>query len=299
MGTPYYMSPEQATGQVVDSLTDIWSYGVIASECLTGRRTFDSESLGGLFHAICMAPMPTPSIIGEVPRGFDEWFSRAVARDKSLRFQTIKEAADDLRAICCRGTDRPLVRAHASQREARAQTSRENVPLEHAQPGSAVGVAGLRTTAVPSSRSIAGTQAEQRRSRVPWYIAGSAIVVGGLFASWHWTNKAAPSTTGAASAIERAPVVVTGPSATSVALPAASVSPAVASAHKPDAGVNPPITERPDAAAHPQRAPRSRAVQPAPANPPRQTMPNSSQAPASATPAPAAPRKREDNAAGI
>lgn len=299
MGTPYYMSPEQATGQVVDSLTDIWSYGVIASECLTGRRTFDSESLGGLFHAICMAPMPTPSIIGEVPRGFDEWFSRAVAREKSLRFQTIKEAADDLRAICCRGTDRPLVRAYASQREARAQTSRENVPLEHAQPGSAVGVAGLRTTAVPSSRSIAGMQAEQRRSRVPWYIAGSAIVVSGLFASWHWTNKAAPSTTGAASAIEPAPVVVAGPSATSVALPAASVSPVVASAHKPDAGVNPPITERPDTAAHPQRAPRSRAVQPAQANPPRETTPNSLQAPASATPAPAAPRKREDNAAGI
>ncbi len=99
LGTPYYMSPEQATGQTVDYLTDIWSFGVIASECLTGRRAFDSESLGGLFHAICMAPLPVPSQLGLVPAGFDDWFAHAVARDKPARFQTIKEAADGLRAL--------------------------------------------------------------------------------------------------------------------------------------------------------------------------------------------------------
>jgi serine/threonine-protein kinase len=72
LGTPYYMSPEQATGQSVDHRTDIWSYGAIAFECLLGRHAFDADSLGELFHSICMAPMPVPSQQGSVPPGFDE-----------------------------------------------------------------------------------------------------------------------------------------------------------------------------------------------------------------------------------
>jgi serine/threonine-protein kinase len=100
LGTPYYMSPEQATGQPVDPLTDIWSFGVIAFECLTGQRAFEGESIGALFHGICMQPMPVPSRFAEVPAGFDEWFARAVARDKTQRFLTIKEAAEKLRLVC-------------------------------------------------------------------------------------------------------------------------------------------------------------------------------------------------------
>jgi len=100
LGTPFYMSPEQATGQPVDSLSDIWSFGVIAFECLTGQRAFDGESLGSLFHAVCMAQLPVPSTIARVPQGFDEWFQRATARHKSERFQSIREAAEALRSVC-------------------------------------------------------------------------------------------------------------------------------------------------------------------------------------------------------
>jgi serine/threonine-protein kinase len=100
LGTPYYMSPEQATGQPVDHLSDIWSFGVIAFECLTGQRAFEGESVGALFHSICMQPLPVPSAIASVPPGFDEWFARAVARDKEKRFSTIKEASESLRRLC-------------------------------------------------------------------------------------------------------------------------------------------------------------------------------------------------------
>ena len=83
LGTPYYMSPEQASGERSIILTDIWSYGVIAFECLTGHRAFDGDTLGALFHAVCMAELPVPSLRCAVPRGFDAWFSRATAQNKS------------------------------------------------------------------------------------------------------------------------------------------------------------------------------------------------------------------------
>lgn len=65
LGTPYYMSPEQVTGQRVDHLTDIWSFGVIACECLTGKRAFRGDSFFDLGNAICRDPVPTPSAWGK------------------------------------------------------------------------------------------------------------------------------------------------------------------------------------------------------------------------------------------
>lgn len=106
MGTPYYMSPEQAVGdRTVDYRSDIWSYGVIAFECLTGQRPFAAESVGGLVLAICSGKIPTPSEFGEVPFGFDEWFVRAVNRDPSNRFASIRDAAIELRRICANDLD--------------------------------------------------------------------------------------------------------------------------------------------------------------------------------------------------
>ncbi len=100
LGTPHYMSFEQATGQPADHRADIWAFGVIAFECLLGERPFDSQTFGGLFHAICMAPIPRPSDFGCVPAGFDGWFKRAVARERELRFPKLAEAATELRALC-------------------------------------------------------------------------------------------------------------------------------------------------------------------------------------------------------
>jgi serine/threonine-protein kinase len=94
------MSPEQALGQsTIDHTTDIWSFGIIAAECLTGVRPFDGETLGALLVNICHHPIPSPSTLGPVPPGFDAWFARATNRDQKARFQSAAEASAALRSM--------------------------------------------------------------------------------------------------------------------------------------------------------------------------------------------------------
>ncbi len=99
LGTPYYMSPEQAQAKAIDGRTDLWSIGVMTFEGLLGRRPFAADSLGDLVIAICTTPTPVPSRFGPVPPGFDEWFVRGTQRDPARRFQTAREMAEELDAV--------------------------------------------------------------------------------------------------------------------------------------------------------------------------------------------------------
>jgi serine/threonine-protein kinase len=100
LGTPYYMSPEQAQGnKAVDFRSDLWALGVIAFECLIGKRPFWSDGLGDLVLMICVRDMPIPSEVGSVPLGFDEWFARACSRDPDARFQSARELTEALRDV--------------------------------------------------------------------------------------------------------------------------------------------------------------------------------------------------------
>lgn len=94
IGTPYYMSPEQAQGnKTVDHRSDLWALGVIAFEMLTAKRPFDGEALGDLVLTICVRSIAIPSAVAPVPAGFDLWFAKAVERDPEARFQSARELA--------------------------------------------------------------------------------------------------------------------------------------------------------------------------------------------------------------
>ncbi|HEY6079467.1 MAG TPA: serine/threonine-protein kinase [Polyangiaceae bacterium] len=97
MGTPYYMSPEQARGRNIDYRSDLWALGVIVFQCLTGRPPFESEALGDLLGMILYDPMPRitdrdPSL----PPELEAFWERACNRDRELRFQSAKELSDAL-----------------------------------------------------------------------------------------------------------------------------------------------------------------------------------------------------------
>lgn len=96
LGTPYYMSPEQAQGtKAIDWRTDLWAMAVIGYQCVTGQRPFDSEALGELLLKICVGEAPMPSrAAANVPPALDVWFARGVHKDPDQRFQSAQELAE-------------------------------------------------------------------------------------------------------------------------------------------------------------------------------------------------------------
>ncbi len=102
LGTPYYMSPEQARGlRSVDYRSDLWSIGVIAYRCMVGHLPFEGEAVGDLLVKLCTAPMPVPSQFApDVPPGFDAWMMKSLSRETELRFKSAAEQSASLAALC-------------------------------------------------------------------------------------------------------------------------------------------------------------------------------------------------------
>ena len=98
LGTPYYMSPEQAQGvKAVDTRADLWSLAVVAFRCVTGQLPFKSDALGDLLIRIVTQAPPVPShVCPGLPDAFDRWWARASQREPDHRYQTAKELTDAL-----------------------------------------------------------------------------------------------------------------------------------------------------------------------------------------------------------
>jgi len=100
IGTPAYMSPEQARGVDVDGRTDIWSLGVVLFELIAGRPPFHGETSADLFAAILDSQ---PSALSRFRRGvpvrLDEILSRALAKTPDVRYARVEDFGDDLHQL--------------------------------------------------------------------------------------------------------------------------------------------------------------------------------------------------------
>jgi serine/threonine-protein kinase len=145
LGTPQYMSPEQARGlRTVDHRTDLWSLGVIVYRALTGELPFKGEAVGDLLVNICTSDPPPPSRVAQdVPPGFDAWIRRALAREPAQRFQSAAELTDSLSVLC--GVDARLG-GTPSSREA-------PVVVRESTAKPAVTASALSTTSVPTTKT--------------------------------------------------------------------------------------------------------------------------------------------------
>src|SRR5215813_898656 len=100
MGTVGYMSPEQAQGRAVDHRSDIFSFGCILYEAATGQRAFESESTIDTLHKIVHAPVPlVKDANASAPADLTRIVRRCLAKDPDERYQSIKEAAIELREL--------------------------------------------------------------------------------------------------------------------------------------------------------------------------------------------------------
>jgi eukaryotic-like serine/threonine-protein kinase len=97
VGTPVYMSPEQAEGLRIDGRSDLWALALIVFECLTGTRPVRAKSLGEHVVRVLTGPLPAPSSrLPSLPPALDAWWARATARDREARFPTAAAFADGL-----------------------------------------------------------------------------------------------------------------------------------------------------------------------------------------------------------
>ena len=166
VGTPYYMSPEQLqSSKHVDHRADLWSVGVVAYLCMTGKVPFDAENFASLCIAIDRGVFPKPGTVRQgIPPAVDAWFARALQRDASDRFGSAREMADALAAAV---RDAPAASAIVVQSE--------SLPLDATMPGSMAAVSQVPRPPTLAGATISG---QSPRRAVPWrWIGGVAALV--------------------------------------------------------------------------------------------------------------------------
>ncbi len=229
LGTPLYMSPEQAQGaRDIDHRTDIWSMGAVLYEALTGRSPFaDAENLGKLILWICSRPPPPPSALcPSVPPELDAIVLKCLAMERADRF----ESADDLLAALATSIPRGSRIARGEVwRGGRAASAPPGEPPprisdarvipsgEVLEDTKAVEEAGVASTLYATSK----TQSPGRslsRHKMAW--TGAALLGGVGLAVLLWPSGKVPSEQRAAEgpSPSAAPSATAGPTSGSVTL---------------------------------------------------------------------------------
>jgi serine/threonine-protein kinase len=169
MGTPFYMSPEQAVGDVrdVDARTDVFALGAIIWEMFTGEMAFASDSIpGALYKVVHEHPRPVHELRRDLPRGMSELLARAMDKDRSMRPASAHEVAAELTRLVGR-VRRP---------------SAELGLLATASPAGASGLlmpAGTVTT-MSSSVGQLDVAPQPRRRLLPWAAGAGSLLAAAL-----------------------------------------------------------------------------------------------------------------------
>ena len=100
IGTPAYMAPEQASGETVDGRSDIYAFGIILFEMLTGRQPYEADTPMGVAIKHITDPVPQILIANPIlPPEVDEIIKTAMAKNKDDRFATAVDMVNALRAV--------------------------------------------------------------------------------------------------------------------------------------------------------------------------------------------------------
>ncbi|MCP5115080.1 MAG: serine/threonine protein kinase, partial [bacterium] len=105
LGTVAYMSPEQVEGKAADASSDVFSFGAVLYEMLTGRRAFEGSSTISTMSAILRdSPAPVDKVRKDVPTSLVQFVENCLAKERSSRYPSCREAARELRTLRSRLT---------------------------------------------------------------------------------------------------------------------------------------------------------------------------------------------------
>ncbi len=96
LGTPTYMAPEQARGKRVDKRVDVWAFGCVLYECLTGKRAFAGESVSDVLAAVIEREPDFTKLPATTPPRVRELLTRCFAKDPRARLRDVGEARLEL-----------------------------------------------------------------------------------------------------------------------------------------------------------------------------------------------------------
>lgn len=112
IGSPSYMSPEQARGGKVDLRSDLWSLGVLLFQALTGKRPFEGPNVGDVLVRICSDAIPLATHVApDLPPEIDGFFARALCRSPDGRFQDARSLAAAFAAIASQSSSGEVISA--------------------------------------------------------------------------------------------------------------------------------------------------------------------------------------------
>ena len=160
IGTVPYMSPEQVRGEKPDARSDIFSFGVMLYEMLSGRQPFASESAAATVSAILThEPPPVLRYAPEAPEELQRIIRKCLEKDRERRFQSMSDVATDLhnlqreREVLARSTAPPLVSTRSSY-ASRRQLPRWIIAVAALLLLSAVGVGLYRSLVNKPDRTV-------------------------------------------------------------------------------------------------------------------------------------------------
>jgi serine/threonine-protein kinase len=163
LGTPSYMSPEQARGATLDGRSDLFAAGCVLYEMVAGRKAFRGDSITGLiFKIITEEPPSLKEMDPDVPEEMLRIVAKALAKTPDARYQTGREMADDLLRLTRAGASPTLRQTELSTAPGMAPVS----PLPGAPGGAGAPAPALATMVMPGTVNSPGTVQGAAATRV-------------------------------------------------------------------------------------------------------------------------------------
>ena len=167
LGTPSYLSPEQVRREELDARTDLFSFGLVLYEMITGHKGFSGSSTTGIQEAVLRLPIvPARQLQPGIPPSLESIIDKAVTKERTVRYQTAAGMRRDLLAV-----------------KAEIEEEQRSAPSAHRPPES-----------IPASAGPTAARSEPASSGIhwrPWTAAASVVAALAIAGSIYFSGRKA------------------------------------------------------------------------------------------------------------